>query len=303
LDSDDEDDVIVTSSKAARPSTPDWIVDDDEEDEEEQDIHDDYKPTARDIFQENEEDEDFIADDDSENEDTLGVPTNENVDQPIMFTRWATAKPKELFQFAVEWLVQKKINPAFNKDKEIYDLTWKKLDDEVTGLAGSKFSSSVWNRDFTFALQARPQIDTVQTGSLLKDCHPRTLEDVEQDYDEEDSDEDPEDRETRDRHGNVIPPEDQVFALGSHCFSNANVAHTLKHWRYSLMEWVFDHLKQTGALAPERIVERDSWKVAKREKLVYEIVEQWKQKGTINMLYRSYKQQVDAARESKVCLS
>ncbi|KAF2666693.1 hypothetical protein BT63DRAFT_457649 [Microthyrium microscopicum] len=319
LDSDEEEEIMVTSSRAVKANTPDFIVDDDDEIEEEEDDEDD-EPTARDLFQENEEDEDFIADDeDLEDGDLIGVPTNDET--PIMFTKWATAKPKELFQFAVEYLVQKKINPGFNKDKEIYILTWKKLDDEVTGLAGSKFSSSVWNRDFTFALQARPQMDTLIAGqNVFRDCQacnrsnhtatyevrfhgrpydPHTLEDVEQEYDDDDSDEETDGRETRDRHGNVLAEEDRTYALGNHCYGNASVGHTLKHWRYSLMEWVFDHLKETGVLAPEKIVERDSWKTSKREKLVYSIIAQWTEKGTIHNLYKSYKAQVDTARESK----
>lgn len=59
--------------------------------------------------------------------------------------------------------VQKKINPAFDANDEIYQLAQKKLDDEVAGLAGSKFKSAAWTPRFTMALNARPEMsyDTI----------------------------------------------------------------------------------------------------------------------------------------------
>ena len=56
---------------------------------------------------------------------------------PIVFTRYGSMKAKELFQFAVDWMVQKKVNRGFNMHDQIYDLTFRKLDDEVRGLANS----------------------------------------------------------------------------------------------------------------------------------------------------------------------
>ena len=77
--------------------------------------------TSRDIFRENEDDEDFVEEDDEEA--TLGIP-----EIPIEFTSYASMKPKALFKFAVEWMVQKKINPAFRVDDAIYTLAFNKLD-------------------------------------------------------------------------------------------------------------------------------------------------------------------------------
>ncbi|KAG9698761.1 hypothetical protein KCU95_g2383, partial [Aureobasidium melanogenum] len=137
-------------------------VEDEEEDynqssnEEEEEEYDDLpKPstnrtTRKQMFTEDDEDEGFVIDDDG----PLGVPTN----VPIAFTRYASMKAKDLFRFAIDWMVQKKINPAFQMDDEIYDLTFKKLDDEVKGLAGSKFQSAAWTSKFTLALQARPDL-------------------------------------------------------------------------------------------------------------------------------------------------
>ena len=62
------------------------------------------------MFREDEWDQGFIEQEEDE-DGPLGIP--EGV--PLEFTRYASMKPKELFKFAVEWFVQKKINPAFSK--------------------------------------------------------------------------------------------------------------------------------------------------------------------------------------------
>ena len=103
------------------------------------------------MFAADEDDEDFIEEGE---DDTLGVPDG----IPLAFTRYASMKAKDLWKFAIEWFVQKKINPAFAMDDEIYSLTFQKLDDEVAGLVGSKFASSAWTGDFTIALRSRPEI-------------------------------------------------------------------------------------------------------------------------------------------------
>lgn len=211
------------------------------------DEEDDEAPLApraarKDMFTHNEEDDDFLADD---GEDTLGAPAD---DIPIEFTRYATMKAKELFKFAVEWMVQKKINPAFQNDDEIYDLAFKKLDDEIKGLAGSKFVSAAWTQDFSFALRARPEIQYMpidrNAGALwMKDkcdaCnrsgHPATweirfqgkpyhrhsLEEVVGPDDSDDTDSETEgaedsERQTRDDKGHVILPESTTFYVGKY---------------------------------------------------------------------------------------
>ncbi|MBN6743394.1 DUF4211 domain-containing protein, partial [Acidithiobacillus sp. MC6.1] len=57
---------------------------------------------------------------------------------------------------AVEWMVHRKINPAFSRDDEIYLQAFTKLDDEYQGYAKSKFVSSQWTAEFTRAIYARP---------------------------------------------------------------------------------------------------------------------------------------------------
>lgn len=106
------------------------------------------------------DDENFIDDDD----DTLGVPDDALHLIPLEFTR-ASRKPlKDHFRDAVEWLVHRKINPGFDKDNEVYTTAWRRLSDEVTGLANSKFVSSVWKPDFYKALKARPYIEQTELG-------------------------------------------------------------------------------------------------------------------------------------------
>ncbi|KAI7164630.1 hypothetical protein KC349_g637 [Hortaea werneckii] len=168
------------------------------------------------MFQADEDDEDFVE----EGEEGDG-PTAIPEGMPIEFTPYARKKAKELFKFAVEWMVQKKLNPAFDMQNEIYDLTFRKLDDEVKGLAGSKFTSSAWTPNFTMAVRSRPEIafeayeegdgaagwrndgkcDACNRGGHPaawqvqfqgKPYHPTTLEDVStrQDSDDEDSESD-----------------------------------------------------------------------------------------------------------------
>lgn len=111
----------------------------------------------------NTEDENFIDDED----DTIGVPDEALAQIPLEFTR-ASRKPlKAHFKDAIEWLVHRKINPAFDRDNEVYVTAWRRLSDEVTGLANSKFVSSVWRPDFYKALRARPYIVQQELGAGL----------------------------------------------------------------------------------------------------------------------------------------
>ncbi|KAI7654872.1 hypothetical protein KC318_g13313, partial [Hortaea werneckii] len=164
------------------------------------------------MFQADEDDEDFVE----EGEEGDG-PTAIPEGMPIEFTPYARKKAKELFKFAVEWMVQKKLNPAFDMQNEIYDLTFRKLNDEIKGLAESKFESSVWTPNFRMAYRSRPEIAyeayeegdgaagwrndgkcdacnrgghpaTWQVQFQGKPYHPTTLEDVSTRNDSEDDD-------------------------------------------------------------------------------------------------------------------
>jgi hypothetical protein len=111
-------------------------------------------------YEEGEEEmNDFIEEDD---EGTLGVP-GELVEIPLEFTRHSRKPLKEHFRDVVEWLVRFKFEPNFDeKHNELYMLGWKKLDDEVAGLASSKFASSAWKPEFRRALNARPKFVSVE---------------------------------------------------------------------------------------------------------------------------------------------
>lgn len=159
----------------------------------------------------NSQDEDFIDDDD----DTLGVPDEALHLIPLEFTRASTKPLKLHFKDAVEWLIHRRINPGFDKDNEVYITAWRKLSDEVTGLANSKFISSVWRPNFHKALKARPYIEQEELGasalaSEFENCQacgrsghpatwtirpwgkpydPKTLDEVDSDSDEEEEEE------------------------------------------------------------------------------------------------------------------
>jgi hypothetical protein len=337
--------------KARRKAPMSSIIEDEDDEEDEaqdQDEEEDYnqssneeeeddelpepssnRTTRKQMFAEDEEDEGFVIDDDG----PLGVPTN----VPIAFTRYASMKARDLFRFAIDWMVQKKINPAFQMDDEIYDLTFKKLDDEVKGLAGSKFQSAAWTSKFTLALQARPDflsahLDRQSSAHFGRDkcdaCnrsgHPATyevkfegkpydknsLEPVAPRKDANDSDEDGDDSGSEssvdenapvnyDSQGRQILPEETVFYLGKFCMSNAETAHSLQHWRYHLYEWVVEYLESAGWNTPKLIVKRDGWSIRKRRKHANKIVDIMEEQGKIKALYSDFKKEIDTARNAK----
>ena len=155
--------------------------------------------------------EDFVDDEDDKVGVDLGV-----AGVPLEFTYHANKRPFEHFKTELEWMVHNKLNPAFDRYDEMYQLAHRKLDKEVEGFVGSKFSSSVWGEDFTKALQARPDLDRVDVPTMLEHkcdaCrrtnHPPkhkitfsgkpynrdTLEIVEQGEDEDDTDDSDDDK-------------------------------------------------------------------------------------------------------------
>jgi len=310
-------------------------------DEDQDDVYDDSSDgdtpqitSSRQMFNATEDDEQFIDEDEADGS-LLGVPDG----LPLKYTRYASMKSKELFKFAVEWMVQKKINPAFQMDDEIYDLTFRKLSDEVSGLAQSKFVSAAWKPEFTMALRARPDmanleldrstgdaffrdkceacnranhVPTWQIQFLGKPYHPETLDEVGRNDDDDDDDaessdessadaneDNAQDKYTYDHQGRQILPESTLFYVGRFCMSNAETAHNLSHWRYHLNDWVVTWLIAQGYNTSEKIVQRDTWSTKKRRKYANKIVDRMEQEGVVAKLWRSFRDNLDEARSSK----
>ncbi|KAI0388687.1 hypothetical protein F5Y17DRAFT_185772 [Xylariaceae sp. FL0594] len=274
-----------------------------------------------------EEDEDlenFVTDDDDA---PLGAP----VDIPLEFTFQAHKPLKEQFPHVVEWLVHNRVNPAFERRDPVYVNAWRKLDDEVLGLARSKFTSSVWRPDFSRALRARPQLDAYETGAGhdlgrasgqgCEACgrvshpatwrlefagspyHKDTLQEVESSDSDSDSDSgsqnkrgDESDTGTVDVDGNTLPPTTKMWYVGVVCRDNAVTAHSLLHWKYALKQYVEDRLEMDGWMAPAKLREREKMRPKKRRKLANEIVDAWQQRGVISALYADFKRTLEAAR-------
>ena len=287
---------------------------------------------ALDMFQEDNDDAGFIDDDPDA---LIGGPDEQ---LPIEFSSLSRAKPKDLFKYAVEWMVMKKIHPAFNSGDDIYQLTFRKLEDEVQGLANSKFTSSAWTADFARAIRARPdlllnEIGGAAKGFLTDHCeacnrrnHPAsfelsltgkpynkdTLEPLEtgSDSDSDSSDSDSSlsaDGETAlngeapafNAAGERLPPESKVFTLGRTCKANAQVTHTLLHWRYHLYQWVKDYLEREKHMTAEKLVKREKKSDRKREKEARKIVDRMESGGEIKKLHHLYKDQVRFALEAQ----
>ena len=172
--------------------------------------------------------EDFVDDDDN----ALGVEMDAEALRrtiPIEFTRHANKKTIEHFKDEVEWMVHNKLNPAFKRHDEIYEVAHRKLDDEFKAYAGSKFISAVWNPEFDAALKGRPDIYITAIPTMLehkcdacrRSNHPpknkvtfagkpydrHTLEPIVHKEDEDDSDE-------SSSEGDDSPEEEQDYFLG-----------------------------------------------------------------------------------------
>lgn len=296
--------------------------------DEESDGEDDLPVSSVGLFNENEDEQDFIEEGE-EDDELLGIPE----DMPIEFTHWQRKRPKELFKFAVEWMVQNKINPAFGRSDQIYRLTFGKLDDETQGLVGSKFVSSAWTADFANALKARPELakdefDRNAAENFGRDkcdaCnrtnHPpayevqfqgkpyllSTLQDLGSNDDDEDDNNDSDSdsqnstsQPTYDANGNEISPETRIFYVGRFCMANAQTAHALQHWRYHLNAYIVTWLTRAGYDSPEAIVKREKMSAKKRRKHANKIVDTMEEEGLIKSLWNDFRQNLDEARNAK----
>ena len=252
--------------------------------------------------------EDFL-DDDANGE--LGVDTAE-AGVPLHLTRFANMKPFEYFKYEVEWMVHNKLNPAFDRHDGIYEMAHEKLNDEITGHAGSTYKSAAWNVKFSTALQSWSDMYMTNVPTMFehkcdacnRSGHPpkhkitltgakydkATLEKI-----TDDSDDDIEDDESDTQNMN-----EQSFFLGRFCAANAEMAHALYHWRFQLNLAVVNWLSDSGHLTAQKIVDRESWNRKKREKLANRIVDGLVASGEMKILYRQFKQNLDAARTAKV---
>ncbi|KAI1110749.1 hypothetical protein F5Y14DRAFT_342072 [Nemania sp. NC0429] len=256
--------------------------------------------------------DDFVTDDDDA---PLGAPA----DIPLEFTFNAHRPLKEQFPFVIEWLVHNRINPAFERKAPEYVNAWRKLDDEVSGLANSKFTSSAWKVDFNRALKSRPRLESVQLGhigsGLYDTCeacgrsghpstykivfsgsayHKDTLAEVDSDSDSEDDDDN--DTASVDTRGMPLPPTTKEWCVGSVCCSNAETAHRLLHWKHALKEWVEERLEDEGWMTGEKLSEREKMKAKKRHALADRIGDDWQKKGIVTALYGDFKSNLEQAR-------
>lgn len=180
--------------------------------------------------------DDFVLQDDHSK---LGAPAEE-VELPFEFSRHRYKRLRDHFKDVIEWMVHNKLNPAFARNDNIYQAAFTKVKDELTGVAGSQLTSSVWNRDFIRAMEARPVIMIsgypASVGHPCDACnrskHPASFdirfdgkpysEENLEPVSEEDADDSDEDSEYSDksepgnvdRHGNVILDASKHFYLG-----------------------------------------------------------------------------------------
>jgi hypothetical protein len=83
------------------------------------------------------------------------------------------------------------------------------------------------------------------------------------------------------------------------CCANAEIAHALYHWRYALNQNVLQWLANEGHLTAEKIIEREKKPQKKRQKIANKIVDGMESTGVMRELYKQFKENLAAARDSK----
>ena len=243
---------------------------------------------------------------------------------PLHLTSHAGMKPFDYFKTAVEWMVHNKLNPAFHRHDEIYQMAHDKLDDEVKGRAQSTFNSTAWSSGFTMALKSRPDLDVAEfrideamtISTKCEACNrakhppryrvtlkgnsydPKTLEAIRKRNSDDASDSENDSSEGEEEEAE---PE-QHFMLGRHCFANAEIAHTLQHWRYQLNQQILQWLQDAGHLSADKVIERESLSHRKKEKYANRIVDGMNDTGEMRDLYDMFRKTLHAARSAKVSL-
>ncbi|KAI1811502.1 hypothetical protein GGS20DRAFT_103982 [Poronia punctata] len=296
FDDDDEEEDDIVAEKPRRKTKP--------------------KPKPENTLDQDDEEgdlDDFVTDDDDA---PLGAP----LDIPLEFTSQAHLPMKDQFPHVIEWLVHNRINPAFERKDPVYLYAWRKLDDEVSGLARSKFTSSVWKPDFNRSLKARPRLDAFELRMLGSDelharceaCgranhpstwrirfsgsayHKDTLMDVESESESESDGNS--DTASVDTQGMPLAPTTKDWNVGVVCHDNAVTAHSLFHWKHALMEFVEDRLEVDGWMTAAKLREREKMKAKKRRALANGIVDGWQSTGVVSALYADFKRLLDSAR-------
>jgi hypothetical protein len=261
------------------------------------------------------DEDDFVVDDSAGH---IGMP---HPDIPLEFTSYASRKPRELFVHVIDWLVKNKISPAFDRHDPLWDLAFKKLDDEVKGQAGSRLISAAWNETFVRTLKARPQLRVVRLPGdeedYLRTCdacnrtnHPaqydfhfsgkayyhQTLEPVDNSDDENDDHDHDHDAASLDSKNRALPSAHQHFYLGRYCAANAEMGHKLTHWRFHLNQNLLTYLEEQGVLSADKIIARDKKNHTKREREAEMIVDTMRDTGIVDDLWREFKNDMDDAR-------
>lgn len=200
-------DTEALASSEPRPSLDEQeVYDQSSENEDSEEDQDSIADAVRKSLRADADENDSCVDDDG----LLGAHGLEDI--PFEFTRHAHKKPLEHFKDAVEWMVHNKLNPAFPRNDVIYQIAFRKINDEVHGYSGSKFVSSVWNANFLKNLKTLPELSAMAVPTMHdhkcdacnRSKHPAkhslvfsgkaynidTLEDIEEDEEDDDDDDD-----------------------------------------------------------------------------------------------------------------
>jgi hypothetical protein len=286
-----------------------------------------YTMTAEEMFDTDTADEDFVEQDSED--DVLAM----NEENPLHALRIASMELRDLWRYAMEWMVKKGLELDF-ENNERFRHAFERLDDKPSGLVKSEFNSSSWKPGF-IAMLSRPEMVSEQITSESEICdacnqtrhpatfrvefvgkpyHPDTLHQVCRDNDIDCDGQDC--ISSRGCHisgatdhgidmvrDNGLQPDRYIRYLGSTCMRKAQASHQLQHWRYRIYNIVKFWLNEQRYNTREEVKKRDEMSVADRHKYTLDILERMDGTGISEHTWQVFSDTVDDACASRVSWS
>lgn len=109
-------------------------------------------------------DEDFVIEDEADDQNDEFCS---KIEIPIGLTAFASAKPSELFRYAMSWMIRVVLlSPLLTADEmpeidEVAKLAFRRLGEEFRAMAQSGYVSDMWRESFRNVLYARPTLEVV----------------------------------------------------------------------------------------------------------------------------------------------
>jgi hypothetical protein len=270
--------------------------------------------TARDVFDTDTDDEDFIEQDTED--DVLAM----HDDIPLRFSTFASMKLKDLWSYTIGWMVKKDLHSGLEED-EGFRYATERLNKEPFILVESLLKSASWTSDFDNALflpymEVEDAYDE-KCGACNRHSasHKITFRSTNRDIKNRNAslDEHEPAQGSREFHDSIGcrmkevsdcgarlhartdegAADHRVWFLGSTCIKNARNVHILRHWQYNLQVrvgvWLEKHNYKTS-----RVIEKMK-NLSAEEQIRYalEIVQSMMKDGVVRQLWNDFIGSVD----------